>query len=70
MANRGDPRHQPKEINMCSPVKCRQCGKTTWAGCGNHVDAVKRSVPAGQWCGGHQSTQSQDNGFFSRIMGR
>lgn len=55
---------------MCSPVKCRQCGKTTWAGCGNHVDAVKRSVPAGQWCGGHQSTQSKDNGFFSRIMGR
>ena len=55
---------------MCSPVKCRQCGKTTWAGCGNHVDAVKRSVPAGQWCGGHQSTRSQDNGFFSRIMGR
>ena len=56
---------------MCSPVTCRQCGKTTWAGCGNHVESVKRSVPAGQWCGGHQSAPSQDNnGFFSRLMGR
>ncbi|MHA6513444.1 hypothetical protein [Tessaracoccus sp. Z1128] len=58
---------------MCSPTKCRQCGKTTWAGCGNHVDAVKRSVPAGQWCGGHQSqasSQPAGAGFFDRLMGR
>ena len=57
---------------MCSPVKCRQCGKTTWAGCGNHVEAVKRSVPAGQWCGGHQNTQAPSSGagIFGRLMGR
>lgn len=57
---------------MCSPVKCRQCGKTTWAGCGNHVETVKRSVPAGQWCGGHQNTQtpSSGGGIFGRLMGR
>ena len=61
-----------KEFTMCSPVKCRQCGKTTWAGCGNHVEAVKRSVPAGQWCGGHQNTQtpSSGGGIFGRLMGR
>lgn len=40
---------------MCRPVDCRVCGKTTWSGCGNHVDMVKRSVPAGQWCGGKHS---------------
>ena len=61
---------------MCSPVKCRQCGKTTWAGCGNHVETVKRSVPAGQWCGGHAqsgstgpSTIKASSGLF-RIFGR
>ena len=25
---------------MCRAVKCRKCGKTTWAGCGMHVDQV------------------------------
>nr|WP_246332223.1 hypothetical protein [Canibacter oris] len=35
---------------MCRPVKCKQCNKTTWAGCGQHVAAVKATVPAGQWC--------------------
>lgn len=38
---------------MCRAVQCRACGKTTWSGCGQHVDAVRRSVPAGQWCAGH-----------------
>ncbi|WOQ16852.1 hypothetical protein [Raineyella sp. W15-4] len=35
---------------MCRPVTCSSCGKTTWAGCGQHVAQVKASVPAGQWC--------------------
>jgi len=45
---------------MCRAVKCRVCGKTTWTGCGMHVDAVKRSVPAGQWCAGHASSVSSE----------
>ena len=36
---------------MCSPVPCT-CGKTTWAGCGRHVDDVRQLVPAAQWCDG------------------
>jgi hypothetical protein len=40
---------------MCRATACKVCGKTTWAGCGNHVDAVKRGVPAGQWCNGHDA---------------
>lgn len=40
---------------MCRPVTCNVCGKTTWAGCGEHVASVKASVPAGQWCGGNHS---------------
>jgi hypothetical protein len=39
---------------MCRPVPCAVCGKTTWAGCGLHVDDVKAQVPAGQWCEGHE----------------
>lgn len=23
---------------MCRPVTCKTCGKTTWAGCGQHSD--------------------------------
>ena len=33
---------------MCSPARCSQCGKTTWRGCGRHMDAVNRDVPAEQ----------------------
>jgi hypothetical protein len=35
---------------MCQAVKCNKCGKTTWAGCGNHVDQVMRNVPAPSRC--------------------
>ncbi|MGR0218747.1 hypothetical protein [Agromyces sp. ZXT2-6] len=37
---------------MCSPITCDTCGKTTWAGCGQHVEDVKAYVPAEQWCDG------------------
>ncbi len=35
---------------MCSKANCRVCGKTTWAGCGQHVDQVMRGVPREQRC--------------------
>ncbi|RWA18935.1 hypothetical protein MBRU_17575 [Mycolicibacterium brumae DSM 44177] len=35
---------------MCYPVKCPKCGKTTWDGCGQHIDDVKKNVPDDQWC--------------------
>lgn len=40
---------------MCRPVPCKTCNKTTWAGCGQHVAAVKATVPADQWCPGHDT---------------
>lgn len=43
---------------MCRPVACKQCSKTTWAGCGMHVDDVKRAVPADMWCNGHDASTS------------
>ncbi|KAF9001590.1 pyridoxal phosphate-dependent transferase [Cyathus striatus] len=31
-------------INTCRQVKCEKCGKTTWAGCGQHVEEVMKLV--------------------------
>ena len=56
---------------MCRPATCRTCGKTTWAGCGQHVDQVMRNVPTGQRCPGHaESEKASGSGFLSRILGR
>lgn len=54
---------------MCRPVKCKVCGKTTWAGCGQHIDSVKRSVPAGQWCDGQHQGEQKSRGFLSKLFG-
>lgn len=54
---------------MCRAVKCRTCGKTTWAGCGRHIEEVRRSVKASDWCAGHPKQQSQGGGLFRRLMG-
>lgn len=65
---------------MCRAVTCRTCGKTTWAGCGQHVDSVLRGVPRAQRCEGHQkatkaakpatTTTQAPGGFLARIFGR
>ncbi len=61
---------------MCRAVTCKTCGKTTWAGCGQHINSVKKSVPASQWCGGkHTQAQidaakAERGGFFSRLFGK
>lgn len=39
---------------MCRPVRCKQCSKVTWAGCGQHVAAVRAMVPDDNWCAGHR----------------
>ncbi len=41
---------QPKEAHMCSPARCGRCGKTTWSGCGMHVDAVMSKITPAQRC--------------------
>lgn len=54
---------------MCRPVACKTCGKTTWAGCGEHIDQVKAQVPANQWCEGHDGPDVGRPGIFSRFFG-
>lgn len=35
---------------MCYPVICPRCRKTTWDGCGQHVDEVMADVPPADRC--------------------
>ncbi len=53
---------------MCRAVTCSTCGKTTWAGCGQHVDSVMAGVPASDRCPGHEKQRS--GGLLSRLLGR
>ena len=39
-----------KERHMCSPAPCRQCGKVTWSGCGEHIEEALANVPPAQRC--------------------
>ncbi|CEA07005.1 hypothetical protein BN1051_00314 [Arthrobacter saudimassiliensis] len=58
---------------MCRATTCRSCGKTTWAGCGNHVAAVKASVPKGQWCTcstAAKTASTSGGSWLSRLFGR
>ena len=53
---------------MCRAVNCKQCGKTTWAGCGQHVDQVMKGVTKSNQCQGHQSEPSTS--LLSRLFSR
>ncbi len=55
---------------MCRPATCKTCGKTTWAGCGQHVDQVMAGVPRADRCQGHADEPSQGGSFLGRLFGR
>ena len=65
---------------MCRAVRCKTCGKTTWAGCGQHVADVKAMVPSTQWCNGQHTAAEKtaakadrtrsDRGLLSRLFDR
>lgn len=54
---------------MCRAVNCRQCGKTGWAGCGQHVDQVMSGVPKAQRCPGHPKAE-RTGGFLKGLFNR
>lgn len=35
---------------MCRRVHCRECGRPTFAGCGQHIEQVLGDVPALERC--------------------
>ncbi len=54
---------------MCRPATCKTCGKTTWAGCGQHV--VQVMVPRADRCPRHPHDQSSSGGsFLARLFRR
>jgi hypothetical protein len=54
---------------MCSPARCRNCSKTTWSGCGSHVDQVMRRVPQDDRCR-CEGSDRKPAGLMARILGR
>ncbi len=54
---------------MCHPATCKICGKTTWTGCGQHVDQVMSAVPAGDRCPGHPDSD-RPTGRLRRLFRR
>ena len=56
---------------MCRAVTCRKCGKTTWAGCGQHKNEVLRGVPKAQRCRCTAADReaARKNTFFGRLFG-
>jgi hypothetical protein len=59
---------------MCYPIRCPDCGKTGWTGCGQHVGDVMATVPLAQRCrcrtgfsrGQDREEQLRDPGTRSR----
>lgn len=35
---------------MCRAVTCKTCEKTTWAGCGGHIEEALWGVPEADRC--------------------
>ena len=54
---------------MCHTVTCRKCGKTTWAGCGRHVNQVMKRVPQANRCQGHVK-EPREGGWLGKMIGK
>lgn len=62
-----------KENIMCRAVNCRSCGKSTWAGCGNHVQEVMRHIPKAERCTCDPNAPKQKDagsGWLAKLFGR
>ncbi|OVA18608.1 hypothetical protein BVC80_1831g158 [Macleaya cordata] len=35
---------------MCFRVECKQCGKYSWSGCGDHVASLYANIEKGKHC--------------------
>ena len=55
---------------MCRAVRCKTCGKTTWAGCGQHVNQVMAGVARADRCPGHPKAERKSSGLLTKLFGR
>ncbi len=35
---------------MCQKISCKNCGKATWRGCGQHIEQALDGVPENERC--------------------
>jgi hypothetical protein len=54
---------------MCRAVTCEKCGKTTWAGCGAHVQQVMGGVPADKRCTCPRGESGEKKSFLGGLFG-
>ncbi len=59
---------------MCHAVRCQVCSKTTWSGCGEHIEEALAGVPQGERCPGHSDAEiarfRAENSVWKRVFGR
>ena len=55
---------------MCRPVTCKTCGKTTWAGSGQHDNQVMAPDPRAAPSPGHATEPAQAGSVLGRLFGR
>ena len=51
---------------MCRPATCSQCGKATYAGCGQHVEQVLGNVAKSERC---QCATHQPMSLWQKLRG-
>lgn len=49
---------------MFFTIACSACGKTTWGGCGQHIEEALQGIPDAQRCAGHDSATATFPAFF------
>lgn len=58
---------------MCSRVRCWNCKKYTWSGCGQHVKQVMAGVPKDERCtctaADLAAVKAARPSFFKRLFG-
>jgi hypothetical protein len=51
---------------MCAEVTCKQCGRPSWKGCGQHVELVLGHVAPEDRCQCRARTASKSRRWFGR----
>ncbi len=57
---------------MCTRVRCSDCGKPSFVGCGRHVEQVLGDVPRESRCkcNEHQQTEQRSGSILDRLFSK
>ncbi|MCX6437120.1 MAG: hypothetical protein NTZ06_00475 [Actinobacteria bacterium] len=53
-------------------MTCKQCGKATWSGCGEHIEEALHGIAQSEHCPGHagDAVASSQPGFLGKLFGK